>query len=248
MTDMSEKMSMTAEERDGRDSSVGSTKYRDEDWLREKYHSEGLLMSDIADICDCSLSTIQTWINKHEIESKTQSEIQGESDDLRYTDEDWLRKQYYGEERSEPEIADDCRVSQGTVHVWMEKHGIERRSRSESQKVAITEEWLEAHSERMSGESHPMYGVRGEEHPLYEGGYDGDWRLGNRWQRIRKQVWERDNYTCQWCGDDGKLHAHHLIRVADGGEKYDMENIITLCEGCHHEVHSNNSEVFFSCH
>ena len=54
-------------------------------------------------------------------------------------------------------------------------------------------------------------------------------------------VYERDNYTCQCCGDNrgGNLNAHHL-----NGYNWDKENRtnpnngITLCEKCHKEYHS----------
>ena len=66
----------------------------------------------------------------------------------------------------------------------------------------------------------------------------------------RKQVFERDNYTCQCCGDNkgGNLNAHHK----DGyhwceERRHDVTNGVTLCEDCHKEFHSiygyrNNTE------
>ena len=55
----------------------------------------------------------------------------------------------------------------------------------------------------------------------------------------RKQVFERDEYTCQICGKrGGKLNAHHKVRFADCPEKrLDIDNGITLCESCHKQVH-----------
>jgi len=51
--------------------------------------------------------------------------------DTRYKDAEWLHEQYHEKELSQYEIADKCNVSQGTVRYWMEKHGIERRERTE---------------------------------------------------------------------------------------------------------------------
>lgn len=53
-------------------------------------------------------------------------------------------------------------------------------------------------------------------------------------KRLRWQVLERDNHTCQYCGTtpaDGALHVDHIIPVADGG-KTEADNLITACEPC----------------
>lgn len=54
-----------------------------------------------------------------------------------------------------------------------------------------------------------------------------------------RDVYERDDYTCQCCGDRGvKLNAHHL----DGynwciEKRTDVDNGVTLCEDCHYDFH-----------
>ena len=58
-----------------------------------------------------------------------------------------------------------------------------------------------------------------------------------RWQRKRLFVLERDNWTCQYCGDkETTLHIHHLW-YEKGKEpwEYPDECFLTLCEDCHHE-------------
>lgn len=50
----------------------------------------------------------------------------------RYHDEDWLRQQYTSEQRSMGEIGEMCGVSSGTIHNWIEKFGIQSRTRSEA--------------------------------------------------------------------------------------------------------------------
>lgn len=52
----------------------------------------------------------------------------------------------------------------------------------------------------------------------------------------RKRVLKRDNYTCQKCGAQSDVEAHHIIAVKDDPEgryKYVLSNGITLCHACH---------------
>ncbi len=58
-----------------------------------------------------------------------------------------------------------------------------------------------------------------------------------RWQKKRLKILERDNFTCQGCGNTKKtLHVHHM--------KYDKEpwliddeSLTTLCDSCHEIFH-----------
>lgn len=52
------------------------------------------------------------------------------------------------------------------------------------------------------------------------------------WRRIRKRIFERDNYTCGYCdARGGRLECDHIIPVAAGGS-HDDENLITSCKPC----------------
>jgi len=55
-------------------------------------------------------------------------------------------------------------------------------------------------------------------------------------QKIKQAVHARDNYCCVRCGMTSNLHAHHVLAEQDLGE-YEMDNLISLCEGCHKEWH-----------
>jgi hypothetical protein len=62
------------------------------------------------------------------------------------------------------------------------------------------------------------------------------------WDSLRRQIYERDNYSCQNCGRQGgkygnsELHAHHITPLSQGGEN-SPENLITLCSNCHSDLH-----------
>jgi len=54
-------------------------------------------------------------------------------------------------------------------------------------------------------------------------------------KKLRFEIYQRDNFTCQYCGktkDDGvKLEIDHKIPVSKGG-KTDYNNLITSCHDC----------------
>lgn len=62
------------------------------------------------------------------------------------------------------------------------------------------------------------------------------------WDSRRKQVYRRDNYTCQNCGQKGgphgdvELHAHHVVPKGKGGS-HRVENLQTVCKQCHDSIH-----------
>jgi hypothetical protein len=80
---------------------------------------------------------------------------------------------------------------------------------------------------------------------------------GDNWHDVRSRVRERDNCTCQKCGesrDPSELHTHHIIPrslFAIWGEEYeDVEiedsnvprNLILLCPACHGTAELRRSE------
>jgi len=56
------------------------------------------------------------------------------------------------------------------------------------------------------------------------------------YKQWRKSIFEKDDYTCQVCGErGGKLQAHHLENFADNPDlRFNIENGITTCFNCHH--------------
>lgn len=85
--------------------------------------------------------------------------------------------------------------------------------------------------------------LRGKECPAYKDGKLAE-RRGLRFSRQAKRwrydVFLRDAFTCQDCGDDrgGNLQAHHIKAWADYPDlRFDIENGITLCRSCHKKRH-----------
>lgn len=83
--------------------------------------------------------------------------------------------------------------------------------------------------------------LRGEKHPFWKGGItplNKKIRDSLEYNEWRKKVFERDNYTCQKCGlKGGRLEVHHIKPFSQFPElRFDMNNAITLCKGCHGEM------------
>ena len=61
-----------------------------------------------------------------------------------------------------------------------------------------------------------------------------------------KLVYDRDKYTCQFCGSSisGTLNAHHIDAWSTHkSERFNVDNGVTLCETCHkacHYYHKNS--------
>lgn len=55
---------------------------------------------------------------------------------------------------------------------------------------------------------------------------------------VKSAVLNRDNYTCQICGEkDIRLEVHHIQFRSKGGSNR-MDNLVTLCRDCHKQIHS----------
>ena len=82
-----------------------------------------------------------------------------------------------------------------------------------------------------------------EEHGNWKGGISGErysYMQSAEYKKWRSSVFERDNYTCQKCGQVGyKLNAHHIKSYSGNEDKRtDTDNGITLCKDCHIQFHN----------
>ena len=54
-----------------------------------------------------------------------------------------------------------------------------------------------------------------------------------RWERLRLLVKNRDKYRCQVCDQPGRLEVDHIVPCQFGGDPWSLENLQTICRGCH---------------
>lgn len=92
-----------------------------------------------------------------------------------------------------------------------------------------------------SKESSLKKGYKKEKNPNWKGGVTPINELIRKsplYKEWRKNVFKRDNYTCQWCREkesvSGKLNADHIKPFAYFPKlRFDLDNGRTLCVDCH---------------
>lgn len=97
---------------------------------------------------------------------------------------------------------------------------------------------------------------RGEKNPAWKNGIsqlEARIRRSFKYRQWRSDVFTRDNFTCQECGDDrgGNLEAHHIDQFSEiikrnkiktyeqalaCEELWNINNGLTLCKKCHSSV------------
>lgn len=71
-----------------------------------------------------------------------------------------------------------------------------------------------------------------------------------RWQLKRSIIMERDKFTCRVCGSKAKeghtLNVHHIKYIKNRMPwEYKDEELVTLCEKCHHAHHTQSNISIF---
>jgi len=85
----------------------------------------------------------------------------------------------------------------------------------------------------------------GSGNPCYRGGSSRKEYYPDNWDKMRKDAYQRDDYECQRCGKENcRLNAHHIrpVSIFDYPDNaHYMDNLVTLCVGCHKKVHADES-------
>ena len=241
---MSESASGEADRR-----SVSSSKELSAEWLRKRYHCEGLTTAEIGRLAGFSKNTIQRRMRECDVELRSPGK---RPSDERLHDEVWFREMYEERGHSTTKIAEMCGCAKETAQEWKRKHGVESigkyKSRGTGENNPNAKQWVntECHT---CGEalSLPVRRIRraevnfcsqgcrvqytinvvmtpGEDHPLYINGKGNDY--GPNWPQIREATIQRDNERCQGCGVTREgyhmdLHVHHItpFRLFDSRER-----------------------------
>lgn len=135
------------------------------------------------------------------------------------------------------------KLSKVTTDKMSASHKGQKHSEETKQKISICK----------IGSKNPMYGKKGDKNPSWKGGktdiYDTI-RTSIEYYQWRMQVFVRDRYVCQHCGDSkgGNLSAHHIksfssilreneiktfSHALECSELWETRNGLTLCDNCH---------------
>lgn len=73
--------------------------------------------------------------------------------------------------------------------------------------------------------------------------------ISGRWIRLRAEALKRDNKECQQCKARGKARraktVHHIKHVKEHPSlALSMDNLMSLCNECHNEVHPEKLEKY----
>jgi len=168
------------------------------------------------------------------------------------------------------DIAREVKRDPKTVYYWMKKHRIQTRPRGSYEKnyfkkghkmrlgIKHTDETKKKISEKSKGKK-PY--LRNGEHWLHdEGSVNPNWKGGitserislynsQEWADVIKQVWARDDKTCQICGkkqdkreNGGEYHIHHIMSFSVKEKRTELDNLVLLCKRCHRWVHSKKNK------
>lgn len=190
-----------------------------------------------------------------------------------YKNREWLLVEYEQKKRTANEIAKDEARDAKTIWSWLKRLGIATRPRggasssgsfanghklgvgrrhTNQTKAKIREAALKDGRVPWGKGNEPYWkGVTGASHPAYKGGLTPERQAvysSQEWVSAVKEVWARDNATCQRCGvrhntetNRGTFHIHHLKSFQVAELRTEPSNLVLLCKPCHLFVHSKKN-------
>lgn len=171
---------------------------------------------------------------------------------------------YWVEEMTTSEMGELFDCSQTTIRDWMNKHMIERRSRSDrtgknapnwkgaTKKItckncgSVFKDYISNNRKFCSQECSFDYNT-GKNHHRWKEGWDENIYDSRKYRKNRKRCFARDGYKCQVCDMDMEDHydkygrsleCHHIIPVRkfdNREDAHELDNLETLCKEHHNE-------------
>jgi len=204
-----------------------------EEILRRLYLGERLFPREIGERFGCSKTTITRRLIKYGIPVRSLSEaLKGD------------KAYWYGKKFSDDKKRKMSEARKGRKLSEEAYRKLCAYQRSEKSRKHL--------SEINSGANHPQYGTHqskdhrrkigeaqiGEKNHAWRGGVSFEPHPPEFNETLKRKIRERDNYTCQLCGAEGK-DVHHIDY---NKEHCEQPNLITLCRSCHSKTDFNRGE------
>lgn len=152
------------------------------------------------------------------------------------------------------------KISIGNSGKKRKPHKRKSHSKETRDKIGLANngrKWTDEMKSKIKGRPNPTKGIKrpktcGEKHHNWKGGvsgFRGQLYHSIEYRQWRSDVFQRDNYTCVWCGTCGyKLEADHIVPFSyivkkyniktvqqglDCNELWNINNGRTLCKECH---------------
>lgn len=208
--------------------------YRNKDWLYNEYIIKDRKANDIADECGINERTLREWIAILDIPCKEKKS--------KNLTKDILYELYVIQRKTTLEIGKMFNMTDGAIGYWLKKYEIPAFTFSETTNYYLyykggIERARETQStmDNRIKSSCRQHGIAVKDFSGFSTTEQHMARNNTYYKEWQRNVFERDNYTCQCCGKrGGNLNAHHLYNFAEYEDlRYEVENGITLCEKCH---------------
>lgn len=190
---------------------------------------------------------------------------------MQHTDQKWLYQKYVVEQLDCVQIGKAVNRDPKTIWYWLKKHGIATRPRGTGYEKNLlngrprgwhhTPETIEKVRQATLKDGRVPYlrngvhfnkGKRGAVVANWKGGITPERQAfyrSDEWKKAVKNVWKRDNATCQRCGLDHRtinrnekqFHIHHIQSFAIKELRCKPSNLVLLCDTCHRFVHSKKN-------
>lgn len=212
------------------------------DEIYRLYVVERLSCEDIGKVFDLAATTIWRWLQRYEITPRTKKEARQIAKKTVYSPEGLASKQRAAA-AMRTRITAESHAKQAASMKGREPPNKGKPQSEEARLKSVA--WWDDPAHRLAAKER----MSGEKSPNWRGGtkVERDRRLDTaEWRRIRRKVYERDNWTCQDCKQATKnfrdskkdprrrVQAHHIKSRRNGGSD-DLSNLVTLCMSCHHK-------------
>ena len=226
------------------------TSYRNKDWLYSQYIILDKSAEQISKETGLGLRTLREYIHKFGFTTKNGQKTKN------ITKEE-LYDLYVKQKLTTFEIGQIYGLGDTTIGILLKKFNIPIYSQSERmndyyyKKGGIKKAREIANDkERRIQFSCRQQGISREEFNGFLTSKNSRIRGRAEYSDWRKAVFERDNFTCQCCGQyGGKLNAHHIRNFSDNENlRFDVNNGITLCSNCHSLKSENGFHRLYGQH